>query len=150
MKNEVTLRPIDANNFTACFRLTLGEEQTRFVSNPVRSLAQAYVYRDQCTPFGIYSGEVMVGYLLVIFDDDENTYNLWHVMIDKAEQGKGYGHRGVEQALTYIATQPFGASRTVLLTCNPENAVAYGMYRRMGFAETGRTDEDEVEMSLTI
>ncbi len=27
-------------------------EQEKYVSNPIRSLAQAYVYRNQCQPFG--------------------------------------------------------------------------------------------------
>ena len=147
---EITLRPIDQNNFVPCFHLKLGDGQERFVSDPVRSLAQAYVYRNQCTPFGIYCGETMVGYVLVLYDDEENTYNLWHMMIDAAHQGHGYGRRGLRLALDYIATQPFGASRTVLLTCNPDNTVAYGLYERMGFRRTGRDDEDEVEMSLTV
>ena len=33
------------------------ELKEKYVSHPVRSLAQVYVYRDQCQPFGIYNDE---------------------------------------------------------------------------------------------
>jgi diamine N-acetyltransferase len=50
--NGITLKPIDENNFTDVFNLELANGQEIFVSHPVRSLAQAYVYRNQCQPFG--------------------------------------------------------------------------------------------------
>ena len=34
------------------FQLKLADGQEKYVSNPIRSLAQAYVYRKQCQPFG--------------------------------------------------------------------------------------------------
>ena len=46
------LRKITEDNFIDAFNLKLAPGQERFVSHPVRSLAQAYVYRDQCQPFG--------------------------------------------------------------------------------------------------
>lgn len=124
--------------------------QETYVSHPIRSLAQAYVYYSQCTPFGIYAGDKMVGYVMVIYDYDEETYNIWHMMIDSAFQGKGYGKAALQEVLKYIASKPFGSSGTVLLTCNPQNEVACRLYRQIGFAETGRSDDDEVELGLTL
>ena len=46
----VELRAITEDNFLDAFRLRLGPGQDQFVSHPIRSLAQAYVYRDQCQP----------------------------------------------------------------------------------------------------
>ena len=43
----ISLRPIDESNFLDVFNLKLGEGQERYVSHPIRSLAQAYVYREQ-------------------------------------------------------------------------------------------------------
>lgn len=146
----VSLRQIDEGNFLDCFALKLAEGQERFVSSPVRSLAQAYVYRRCCTPFGIYAGETMVGYVMVIYDSDENTYNLWHLMIDRCFQGRGYGRAAVERALDYIRTKPFGDSGRVLLTCSPENRNAWKLYLDLGFAETERRDEDEIELALEL
>ena len=59
----VELKSITEDNFIDAFNLTLAQGQERFVSHPVRSLAQAYVYRDQCQPFGIYAEGRMVGFL---------------------------------------------------------------------------------------
>lgn len=147
---DVVLKKIDESNYLECFRLELGPGQERFVSNPVRSLAQAYVYYSQCTPFGVFDGARMVGYVMVIYDYDEQTYNIWHMMIDRREQGRGYGRAAMERALEYIRRKPFGDSDRVLLTCSPENEPAMKLYRSMGFAETGRRDEDEIELALTI
>lgn len=148
--SNITLKKIDESNFIDCFNLTLAAGQEKYVSNPVRSLAQAYVYYDQCTPFGIYAEDKMVGYAMVIYDYDEETYNIWHMMIDKAFQGKGYGKRALKEVLRYIAAKPFGDSRRVLITCNPENETAYGLYRQLGFVKTGKGDDDEVELGLTL
>ena len=117
--NSIELKKIDESNFIVCFNLKLKPGQEAFVSDPVRSLAQAYVYYHQCTPFGIYAGDKMVGYVMVIYDYDEETYNIWHMMIDKDEQGKGYGKAAILKALDYIKEKPFGKSGRVLLTCNP-------------------------------
>lgn len=46
------LKAITEENFIDAFNLKLAPGQESFVSHPVRSLAQAYVYRDQCQPFG--------------------------------------------------------------------------------------------------
>ena len=148
--NEVTLRKIDESNFLDAFHLTLAPGQEKFVSHPIRSLAQAYVYYHQCTPFGIYHGEAMVGYVMVIYDYDLEEYDIWHMMIDAAQQGRGYGKAAMEACLSYIAGKPFGASDRVVLTCNRENPKAISLYKSLGFRETGNEDGDEIELSLQL
>ena len=103
---DITLRPIDEFNFIDCFNLQLGDGQDKFVSHPIRSLAQAYVYRDQCQPFGVYAGDTMAGYVMVIYDYDEETYNIWHMMIDASKQGEGYGSTALKQVMEYIFYRP--------------------------------------------
>ena len=146
----VNLRKITEENFIDAFQLKLAPGQERFVSHPIRSLAQAYVYRDQCQPFGIYEDDEMVGYVMVIYDYDIPEYDIWHMMIDESKQGRGYGGAALELALDYIGTKPFGASNRVTLTCNRENIPALNLYKRKGFTETGAADENEIELSLTL
>lgn len=146
----VELRPIAEDNFMDAFRLKLASGQERFVSHPIRSLAQAYVYRNQCQPFGIYAGEKMVGYVMVIYDYDIPEYDIWHMMIDASAQGRGYGGDALERVIDYIKTKPFGTSNRVALTCNKENAIARKLYESRGFAATGVEDEDEIELVLTL
>lgn len=146
----IHLRKITEESFIDAFNLKLAPEQERFVSHPIRSLAQAYVYREQCQPFGIYEGQTMVGYVMVIYDYDVPEYDIWHMMIEQAEQGKGYGKAALDRVLDYIREKPFGSSDRVTLTCNKENIRALTMYKSKGFAETGVTDGEEIELSLMI
>lgn len=144
------LRPITEDNFVNAFNLKLAPGQEEFVSHPVRSLAQAYVYRNQCQPFGIYADDKMVGYVLVIYDYDIPEYDIWHMMIDESEQGYGYGGAAFDQVIAYIATKPFGSSDRVALTVNKDNPIARGLYERRGFVATGNEYGDEVELAMTL
>lgn len=146
----VELKPIDESNFVGAFNLTLAPGQERFVSHPVRSLAQAYVYRKQCQPFGIYADERMVGYVMVVYDYDIPEYDIWHMVIDAAEQGKGYGSEALDQVIAYIRTKPFGESSRVALTCHRVNHIALDLYARKGFAATGAVYDDEIELAMTV
>lgn len=146
----IELQKITEDNFIDAFNLKLADGQEAFVSHPVRSLAQAYVYREQCQPFGIYADGAMVGYVMVIYDYDIPEYDIWHMMIDASKQGRGYGSAALDRVLDYIKTKPFGDSNRVALTCNKANPGAIALYRRKGFAETGAEYDDEIELSLTL
>ena len=148
-RTAVELREIDEDNFLDAFNLKLAPGQERFVSHPVRSLAQAYVYRDQCQPFGIYAKGKMVGYVMVIYDYDIDEYDIWHMMIDEKEQGKGYGSEALDRAIEYIGTKPFGDSNRIALTCSRDNAAAMKLYESKGFTASGKEDDEEIEMVMT-
>ena len=92
----------------------------------------------------------MVGYVMVIYDYDVPEYDIWHMMIDRTAQGRGYGRQALDRVLEYIRTQPFGDSRRLALTCNKDNAAARRLYESRGFAPTGVVDEDEIELALTL
>ena len=146
----VELRAITEDNFIDAFNLRLAPGQESFVSHPIRSLAQAYVYRNQCQPFGIYAAGKMVGYVMVIYDYDIPEYDIWHMMIDKEEQGNGYGREALDQVINYIKTKPFGDSGRIALTCNKNNSVAKNLYESKGFKMSGNEDEDEIELVMTV
>lgn len=144
------LRTITEENFIDAFNLKLSPGQERFVSHPIRSLAQAYVFRSQCQPFGIFADDAMVGYVMVIYDYDVPEYDIWHMMIDASRQGRGYGGDALDRVLDYIRTKPFGDCGRVALTCNKDNPVARRLYERKGFSATGVEDEDEIELVLMM
>ena len=146
----VELHPITEDNFQDAFHLALAPGQEAFVSHPIRSLAQAYVYRNQCQPFGIYAEDRMVGYVMVIYDFDVPEYDIWHMMIDQSEQGHGYGGEALDEVLRYIRTKPFGKSDRVALTCNRNNSIARKLYESRGFTPTGNEDEEEIELAMTV
>ena len=144
------LKPITEENFIDAFDLKLAPGQEEFVSHPVRSLAQAYVYREQCQPFGIYADEKMVGYVMVIYDYDIPECDIWHMMIDESAQGRGFGGEALDRVIGYIRTKPFGSSDRVALTCHKDNAAARKLYESRGFAANGVEYDEEIEMVLTV
>ena len=146
----IELKPITEDNFIEAFNLKLAPGQEEFVSHPIRSLAQAYVYRDQCQPFGICSEGRMVGYVMVIYDYDIPEYDIWHMMIDESMQGRGFGSAALDRVIEYIKTKPFGDSNRVALTCNKHDPIARKLYESKGFSATGAEDEDEIELALTL
>ena len=146
----ISLKAINEDNFIEAFNLKLARGQEEYVSHPVRSLAQAYVYRNQCQPFGIYADEKMVGYVMVIYDYDVPEYDIWHMMIDESLQGKGYGRAALNQIIEYIKEKPFGDSGRIALTCNKNNYVAKALYESIGFSSTGVEDEDEIELVMNV
>ena len=150
MSKNIELKAITEENFIDAFNLRLAPGQEDFVSHPIRSLAQAYVYRNQCQPFGIYANGKMVGYVMVIYDYDVPEYDIWHMMMDEAEQGKGYGSAALDRVIEYIRTKPFGDSGRVALTCNKNNTIARKLYESKGFSATGIEDEDEIELVMMM
>ena len=146
----VELRAITEENFIDAFNLKLAPGQEAYVSHPIRSLAQAYVYRNQCQPFGIYAEDKMIGYAMVIYDYDIPEYDIWHMMIDESMQGRGYGSAALDRVIDYIKTKPFGDSDRVALTCNKDNPVARKLYEKKEFSASGVEDEDEIEMVMSL
>ena len=146
----VELRAVTEENYIDVFDLKLAQWQKSFVSHPIRSLAQAYVYRDQCQPFGIYAEGKMVGYVMVIYDYDVPEYDIWHMMIDESKQGLGFGSAALDRVIEYIRTKPFGDSDRVALTCNKGNPLARKLYESRGFRATGIEDDEEIEMVLML
>ena len=146
----VELRAITEDNFIDAFNLKLAPGQEIFVSHPIRSLAQAYVYRNQCQPFGIYAAGTMVGYVMVIYDYDVPEYDIWHMMIDASAQGNGFGREALDRVIDYIRSKPFGDADRIALTCNKNNLAAKSLYESKGFSVTGAEDEDEIELAMPL
>ena len=79
----VELRAITEENFIDAFNLKLAPGQEEYVSHPIRSLAQAYVYRNQCQPFG-NSGRVAL------------TCNKQNPVARKLYENKGFRATGAD------------------------------------------------------
>ena len=104
----ISLRPIDESNYGECIELTVASDQERFVASNVRSLADAYVWRDAAEPCAVYAADEMVGFALLFpLTEGTPTYPvpadatvrgaiLVRLMIDARFQGRGYGRDALE------------------------------------------------------
>ncbi len=147
IKMNITLRNIDNTNREAVLSLSVREDQPFVAKNDV-SLRQAAEANEEKTgvarPFAIYADDKLVGFCMFAFDpearDAEDRYWLWRFMIDKNEQGKGYGQAALQKIIKYFRDN--GADRLYLST-EPENERGLHIYHKAGFRETGMISEDE-------
>ena len=73
-------------------------------------------------------------------EDEDDRYWIWRFMIDKNEQGKGYGQAALQEIIRYFKEN--GADRLFLST-EPENELGLHIYHKAGFRETGIIDGGE-------
>ena len=151
---KITLKPIDDTNREAVLKLTVREDQPFVAPNDV-SLRQADEANAEdpgvARPFAIYADEKLVGFCMFAFDpeeeDPDDRYWLWRFMIDKSEQGKGYGQAALAEIIKYFRDN--GADQLWLST-EPENECGVHVYHKAGFKETGDIDDGEAVFALML
>ena len=151
---NITLRPIDDTNREAVIALNVREDQPFVAPNDVslRQFAETEAEAPGVArPFAIYADEELVGFCMFIFDpEDENPvdrYCLWRFMIDKSEQGKGYGQAALQEIIRYFKENGVD---TVYLSTAPANARGLHVYHKAGFRETGVIEDGEAVLMRTL
>lgn len=157
------LERVNGKNVWDILKLKVRDDQKSFVSSNDRSIIEAYIAiagNGYAFPFGIFDGDVPVGFLMVGYDTDDDwedapaiakgNYNLWRLMIDKRYQHQEYGKRAVQLALDFIRTYPCGEAEYCWLSYEPDNAVAQRLYSSFGFVETGEMDGEERIAALRL
>lgn len=146
-------RKITGDNIEEVIALEVEENQKDFVETTnLRSFADAHMLNTDgipASPLAIYANNTMIGFLMYIFDtlDHESfeneafygkkSYFIWHIMIDKNDQGKGYGKLAFEKMLMEIETMPDGEAEYVTLFYHTSNLTAKALYASFGFVDTG-------------
>ena len=143
----IKLEPINDNNRDAVLALSVREDQPFVATNDysLREAAEANAKAPgTARPFAICAGEKIVGFCMLALDpEDENPvdrYCLWRFMIDKSEQGKGYGQAALHEIIKYFKENDVDM---IYLSTAPENEVGLHVYHKAGFRETGIIDGDE-------
>jgi diamine N-acetyltransferase len=68
-------------------------------------------------------------------------------MIDKSEQGKGYGQAALQEIIRYFKENGVD---TVYLSTAPANARGLHVYHKAGFKETGEIEDGEAIFVLKL
>ena len=157
------IKPVNRCNTAEILALSVGNDQTAFVASNQTSLDEAQTAISgggHAFPFGIYEGDLPVGFLMIGYSTDEHwesppviaegNYNLWRLMIDKRFQGNGYGKQALQLALNFIRQWPCGKAAYCWLSYYPKNSVAKSLYHSFGFLETEETDGDEIIAALKL
>ena len=140
---EVTLRDVTRENWKECARLKVADEQAAFVAPNLWSLAESR-FETHCVPQGIYDGEEMVGFAM--YGVEEGTGWLIRLMVDRTHQGRGAGRAATLEVIRRLGTDP--AVQRIRLGCVETNEGAAGLYRSLGFVDTGEREHNEMIMEL--
>lgn len=106
---SVTLRDITGDNYFQVLDLKISPEQeaAKFVAPVVRSLADAWYYREEgiTYPKAIYAKEDLVGFIMYDLDPESQQVFIWRFLIDQRYQGKGYGRQTIEVVMEMAKEQ---------------------------------------------
>lgn len=143
----VTLRDITRHNWRACVNLEVRPDQQHFVATNAVSMAQAR-YEPEFVPLAVYDGATMVGFVMYGAALDDGEHWILRVMVDAAQQGKGYGRAAMRELLARMRADP--ACDEIFIGYEPDNAVAEALYLSLGFEKTGKIVEGEVVARLRV
>lgn len=147
----IHLREVTRETVTAVCKLDAGDDRKQVAPNSV-SIAQAH-FQGEAWFRAVYDDDLLVGFVMLydptlVEKPDEPDFFLWRLMVDKAHQGKGYGHAAVESLVEHVRTRP-GARR--LLVSHVKGAERLPrFYQSLGFVYTGAEEEGELVMERTL
>lgn len=140
---SVTLRDITGDNYFQVLELKISPEQeaAKFVSPVVRSLADAWFYREEgiTYPKAIYAKDDLVGFIMYDLDTEEQQVFIWRFLIDQRYQGKGYGRQTIEAVLAMAKEQ--AKITKVVADYVDGNEPMKKILLDLGFEETGFNKE---------
>jgi len=149
------IHPVTKENWRELTKLQVREDQRHFVASNVMSIAESQFGSDyeghwDFHPFGIYEGDVPVGFLMYGFNFEHPKQQAFiiRLMVDEKFQGKDYGRFGMEKMLEVFRADE--RIKEVGISYEPENEAARRLYASLGFVEPGETLGDEVLAVLKL
>ena len=140
------------DHLRALFRLDVHPAQCKLVAPNSNTLAQA-AYETGSEVWGLWDGDNPVGLLAMIDPtrhlwpeegDDLQAAYIWRLMIDKTQQGKGYGRAATELAIAQTRVWALPRVSVTVVENNPASALPF--YENQGFVKTGRIIDGETEL----
>ena len=132
---DIHVLEITIDNFVEAIRLKVKKDQEGLVASNAVSLAQSK-FQPFLKCYGIYDGEVMVGFSAFGRNPDDNMVWIARHMIGEQYQGKGYGKNGLKVLIDHIYAEY--QCEQIFLDVAPENTAAISLYQSVGFEDTGK------------
>ncbi|MEG0919467.1 MAG: GNAT family N-acetyltransferase [Anaerovoracaceae bacterium] len=132
----IKFKEVTRENFRAVIDMEVHDEQKGFMEGNLFSLAELCFEKDFKTKV-IYDDEMPIGFILYYFVDDNPDYVFLHrFMIDKKQQGHGYGKKALLASMD-LFKEEFPSIECVELMHYPDNKIGEGLYEATGFKPTG-------------
>lgn len=153
-ETNVELTEVTKDNVDKVLALRVKPEQSRYVADNARSLAEAYVYPDRARPWAVCVGDEPVGFLMLDqvgpdhpeAPEGRASYFLWRLMIAAEHQGRGYGRGAVLALIDRVKKLP--DSRGLSTSFVPGDGSPGPFYERLGFKPTGEEEGGEIVVRL--
>jgi diamine N-acetyltransferase len=143
---QVSLRPVDQDNWRDVARLKVTEAQRDFVAEPCYYLALC-AYGNDWQPLAITLGEQVIGFMMWATDEADGSCWLGGIIIDEGMQHRGYGQQAVQAAIKLMNEQH--GYTNFALSYQPANLTGKHVYAKLGFVETDEWEGDEIVARLT-
>ena len=149
----VSLREITAETVRQITSLSVSPHQQRFVATNAVSLAQA-LFSPEAWYRAIYADESPAGFVMLYDESLRATLPvspevaLWRFMIDAQFQRRGIGTTALAQIIAYVRSR--GLFSTLLVSYVPAQGCPEEFYLRAGFKHTGKVDNGEVVLELSL
>jgi diamine N-acetyltransferase len=150
MPKKVRLRDVTADNWEEVVDLKVSKDQKGFVASNAYSIAESK-FDPHVKPRAIYAGKRAVGFLMyetLHYEGKPHDYSIYRLMIDKRQQGKGYGRRALEQAIDEIKQDAH--ARRITICYVPGNRVSQQFYGSLGFKEVGLDEDGEMIAEIVL
>lgn len=144
---QVSLWPVDSENWRDIVRLQVTESQQEFVAEPCYYLALC-CYEKAWHPLAICLGKQIIGFMMWAVDPADGTCWLGGILIDQSYQGGGYGRQAVKEAISLLAKE-YGYEEFAL-SYKPINVIAEHLYKSLGFLETDEWEDDEIVARFSL
>ena len=143
----VTLRQVTENTLFDVLDLKVAPAQESFVAPNAVSIAEAHFSRHAWFR-AIYADETPVGFVMLSDKPEIPKYYLWRYMIDARYQKMGFGRRALELVIDCVRTRPNATE--MFLSYVPKETGPKEFYQKLGFVDTGREEDGELEMRLVL
>lgn len=134
------LREINMDNLNECIRLSVKEEQKKFVASNMFSLAEAKA-DGISEPYAIYDGETMVGFIMYDYAEKDRTGWISRLMVGHRFQLNGYGRTAMNEVIKRL--KGIEGIRLIRTSFVPENTAAKKLYTSLGFVLNGEQIDGE-------
>ena len=155
---KITFAEITKDNVNPIVRMNPGAVGERMVATNGISIAQGK-YSKNAWFRAVMANDTPVGFVM-LFDptldleaakaEDEalDSLHIWRFMIEFQHQGKGYGEQVMKLIIEHAKSMR--AINSVTLSYVQRDGNAKPFYERMGFRETGKVTDGEMDMVLPV
>ncbi len=148
MPNRIKLRDVTAENWEAVAELEVADEQKNLVADNAYSIAESK-FDPFVVPKAICAGKRPVGFIMwesLKGDGKPHDYSIFRFMIDRSQQGKGYGRAALIKAIEEIRKDAH--VNRITISYVPGNTVSQRFYASLGFEEVGVDEDGEMIAQL--